>query len=213
MSNLKSLVSQRNISTLVHFTREENLPSILENGLHSRESAEKNNIKIAITDDQRLDGHLEAISTSISFPNYRMFYPKRLNLSGRWAVLCISPTILWEKQCAFYKHNAASNDMQFPKIPSDVISFESMFEQNSKKVSGGINYRSNLNLSANQTTDPEAEVLVTNVIETKYITDICFLTRSEQIEFKKHIQTLSLNIDTHIYDHFYGPRHDWQYWR
>ncbi len=192
MINIKDLVSQRSISTLIHFTREENLPSILENGLHSRESAEKNNIKIAISDAQRLDGHLEAISTSISFPNYRMFYPKRLNLSGQWAVLCISPNVLWEKQCAFFKHNAASNDMQFQKEPSDVINFESMFEQNSNKVNGGINYRSNLNLSDNQTTDPEAEVLVTDIIETKYITDICFLTQSEQIRFKKHIQGLRI---------------------
>jgi hypothetical protein len=212
-SGIKNTILKRGIQTLVHFTREENLNSILKNGLHSVDSANENDIEIFVTDHQRLDRRLDAISTSISFPNYRMFYNKRINLQGNWAVICLSPNILWEKSCDFYKHNAASNLMKTNDNLSETSTLESMFEESVLNRNGQHVERNQLYLPENTTTDPEAEVLISNYIDLKYITDICFESSVISNTYNNHIKNMNLNIETHFYPTFFKGRKDYQFWR
>ncbi|EBT4616979.1 DUF4433 domain-containing protein, partial [Salmonella enterica] len=88
------------IPCLVHFTQATNLPSIMEHGLISVTDANVLNINPAINDELRLDGHRDAISLSIAFPNYRMFYRyRRDNPQVEWAVLGIDPSVIWRNDC------------------------------------------------------------------------------------------------------------------
>ena len=61
-------------------------------------------IDYIITDPNRWDNQLNWVSTSISFPNYRMFFSKRQNtynlenlvgVTG-WVILLLDARILWE---------------------------------------------------------------------------------------------------------------------
>lgn len=65
------------------------------------------------SDPERRDGRLDGVSLSVSFPNWRMFYHKRLNSDAptHWVVLSISPSVLWTHRIEFYTYNAASEEM------------------------------------------------------------------------------------------------------
>ena len=65
---------KRGIEHCVHFTNVLNLPSILSYGLLSKADLEYNWIDYNYNDDLRLDDLEEAISVSITSPNYKMFY-------------------------------------------------------------------------------------------------------------------------------------------
>ena len=86
------VIRRRNITELCHFTRVSNCESIMKHGLYSRAYLESSNVLSAeYSDEMRLDGHIDAISLSVSFPNYKMFYSKRNeNLDVTWCVLSIS---------------------------------------------------------------------------------------------------------------------------
>lgn len=156
------ILRYRNISKLVHFTKVDNLENIFENGILSRNILDSNNIEYSYSDPNRLDGKLDYISNSISFPNYKMFYPKRQeDLSVKWAILSIDSSILIDKfDTEFYRMNAASSDLSKCRFePTSNDALEDMFYPEDR-VPG---------LQANYTTNPQAEVLIKDVIEPCYI--------------------------------------------
>jgi hypothetical protein len=105
------------IKQLVHFTHIQNLSTILQHGLLSIDGLAKTpTIQYRRNDAKRLDGQLNAISLSISFPNYRMFYIYQCNIPQDWVVISLKPDILWELDCAFCSENAASNNVRFIPI-------------------------------------------------------------------------------------------------
>ena len=105
-------IRNRNISSLYHFTKLNNLKSILDNGLLSVKYLKESNTKYMNNDNLRLDKVLNGISLSISYPNYRMFYKYRSlpeNCGVIWCVIELNPQLLIDKDCIFYTSNAASN--------------------------------------------------------------------------------------------------------
>lgn len=171
---LQEQVKNRNISSLVHFTRVENLPNILKHGLLSRSLAQGQNIHQLTTDLYRYDGKLNGTSLSISHPNEKMFYRKRMDFGpeSAWVVIGLDADILWEKECAFYKHNAAESSMRNTCVSrlKGIEAFESMFYGDALRHHQGLNDDS--------PTDVQAEVLVFDVIEPKYIQGIAFNNRA-----------------------------------
>ncbi|MBS6212229.1 MAG: DUF4433 domain-containing protein, partial [Proteus hauseri] len=59
--SIQEIVQQRNITRLFHFTHRNNLSSIINNGLMSREALNNMNTGYRHNDDLRIDGHLDAI--------------------------------------------------------------------------------------------------------------------------------------------------------
>jgi hypothetical protein len=113
---IRRICNRHCITTLVHFTRIENLRSILQNGLLNRSLLETRGQQFFCNDSDRVDGHPEAICLSISFPNYRMFYSIRKQKEkaeevkdSQWVVLLLDAKVLWELDCAFCQENASSN--------------------------------------------------------------------------------------------------------
>ncbi|MGI2153096.1 hypothetical protein ACROAK_09440 [Shewanella oncorhynchi] len=99
--DIKDICERLQIPGLVHFTQLANLEGILTNGLLSRERVEG----IAeINDELRLDGRRNYISTSISFPNCKMFYRYRQQKGGLWCVLLINrAVVVFKFLCHFFK--------------------------------------------------------------------------------------------------------------
>lgn len=210
---IQDIVSQRKITTLVHFTRLDNLVSILENGLVSRETAFIKNINMFITDQDRFDGHLDSISASISFPNYKMFFHKRRQLSGDWVVLFISPEVLWKKNSAFYEKNAASSTMSASSHKSSASDLEFMFHNDAINPMGKGTDRAHLFLKDDQPTDPQAEVMISETIEINFITDIIFSSKHLSHQYNSLLQNNSTNIQAHFCKEFFYPRHDHSFWK
>ncbi|MCR5767298.1 MAG: DUF4433 domain-containing protein [Lachnospiraceae bacterium] len=166
------IIRERNITRFVHFTRIENLHSILKYGLISIEEMKKNNIKYVNTDNSRLDGHTEAISISVSFPNYKMLYSKMIENNSAWVILEIDPIEIIQFDCLFCKKNAASGEMRRQERSqknwmSTPDAFESMFDNDN-------NARSWRCLPDYYTTDPQAEILVRQSIPRNAIKQVIF---------------------------------------
>ena len=162
---IQQIALARKIPHLVHFTRLENLGSILNHGLLTRVECTARQLASINTDMHRLDNQ-EAVCLSVSFPNYKMFYRYRMeNPTAKWAVLGIKPSVLWEKNCAFCNENAASANVSC--IPIDerrgLAAFSGMFNDFGEKV------RPSLKIPDHYPTNPQAEVLVFDPIEPAYI--------------------------------------------
>ncbi|MCC8392510.1 DUF4433 domain-containing protein [Paraburkholderia sp. MMS20-SJTR3] len=157
---------------LAHFTRASNLESILTHGLCSVTKAAEIGIAPNINDEQRLDGRRAGASLSIGFPNHKMFFKYRqMNPQERWVVLGINSAVLWEKNCGFCQRNAADHRIRALPLASltGVAAFRGMFDQLDDLPS-----RAEQNLQAFDPTDPQAEVLVFDVIEPQYIEAVAF---------------------------------------
>lgn len=176
---IQQIVQQRNITRLFHFTHRDNLSAILTHGLISREVLDEQNIAYDYNDQVRFDGHLDAICLSISYPNAKMLFKYRQLKDGDWILLAINPSILWEKNCAFYSTNAASNNVRFNELESmqGVDAFSSLF---SDDVFGNIRGE---NLPLEYPTDVQAEVLVFDRIETTYIMNVFHPNRESAEHF------------------------------
>ncbi len=203
---MKNAVKRRKIDYIWHFTKIENLDSILQNGLIPRATLEANNANMEFNDLYRLDGHTDASCLSIGHPNYKMFY--RLRMEDReqeWAVVAVKRKALWRKDCAFCYENAASNEVT--SIPllnrKGVPAFERLFIPTEGKPD-----RATLGLPDNCPTNPQAEVLVFGVIEPNYISGAILPNKERENEYKAKYP----NYEFLYHRAFYSARLDYQYW-
>ena len=169
---IQSICQERGIEWVVHFTHVDNLQGILTNGLLGRSVLERavGPSKAHFNDAQRLDGYREAICVSISFPNNLMFYKYSVEDRSAWTVLLLSPSLLWETDCAFCQQNAATINMRnttlsFRKTPDALRQMFADF---------GEVRRASLGIPDSFPTDPQAEVLAFDAISPNYIREVHF---------------------------------------
>ena len=222
-SQLQQICTERHIRTLIHFTRIENLSSILQQGLLGRSFLEKRGQPFEWNDEQRLDAHKEAVCLSISFPNYQMFFSvrerkKKANEANdsQWIVLLLDANILWELDCAFFQENAASNpaDGITPSLEQRKTSsaLTGMFVEDYVNRQGSRVSRQVLQISNNYPTNPQAEVLVFDSIPTRYIKIVHFRNATILHEWRSiNSETYSQMLTSSSY--YFNPRHDWAAWQ
>ena len=207
---IKEFAKKLEIPYLIHFTRWENIDGIFQNGLLPKILIEDLPYEVSINDEIRLDGHEDSVSLSIAFPNYRMFYRYRMNSSAvGWVVLAIHPSVLWEYECAFCKYNAA--DSRISCIPKEELknlsSFRIMFvedEQNELlKELLGEEYkretREDKKLKAFDPTDPQAEVLVFDIIPVEKIIGVAFENKKLLNEFKQKYPSMKAVLSKYYF--------------
>ncbi|WP_448374526.1 DarT ssDNA thymidine ADP-ribosyltransferase family protein [Fervidobacterium sp.] len=200
---IKEEIEKRKIQYVVHFTSISNIWGILKHGIVPVSLHSAYGIRAKRNDFKRYDGFTEAISLSISFPNYRMFNKVRQeNKDDRWVVLLLDPSILWLEDCAFNKTNAASKKVKCVPVQQrkNFQAFLSMFDN--------IELREKLNLPMNYTTDPQAEVLVFNTVSRGYIKWLVF----ENEEDASLVKSEKWKRKTVFNQGYFGPRFDYQYW-
>jgi hypothetical protein len=165
----------------VHFTRIENLRSILQKGLLSHETLAKRRQRFFPNDPDRADKHPEAICLSISFPNYKMFYlireeKKMTNEANdpQWVVLLLNAKVLEELECVFCQQNAAHKTVS--SIP-----LEDRKKPEALKGMFGDFYNirhQDLSIPDNYPTHPQAEILAFNRIPARYINKVYFFNKT-----------------------------------
>ena len=173
---IRDIVERRRIETLCHFTRVENLSSIMRLGLLGRRQLELNGIPFLRIDNERIDGYPGAVCLTISFPNYRLFYKKREEFRNwsrvehnQWVVLLLEPRLLWELECAFCTNNAA--DSRVARIPLE----ERKKSEALKSMFGDFpTFNRPRNLPPHYPTSPQAEVLVFDTVPISYLKEVHF---------------------------------------
>lgn len=169
---MRSLIDEKGIRNLYHFTNVDNLNSIYMKGLVPRSELTKMGISFTYNDEYRRDGFPNSVSMSIEFPNYKMFYRLRcMHPDYNWAVLKIDPNVLVEFCCAYSWTNAA--DTSSSSIPIDVRTGEEAFLELFQDRDG-YPRRESLNIPKSYPTNPQAEVLVFDTIPCGYINAVIF---------------------------------------
>ncbi|MBV6423679.1 MAG: hypothetical protein NAOJABEB_01482 [Steroidobacteraceae bacterium] len=94
-------------------------------------------------------------------------------------VLGIDPAVLWNKDCAFCRHNAADNRISGQPLEAlqTVEAFAGMFEE-----IDGVTSREEQQLKPFDPTDGQAEILVFDVIEPALIRGVVFEGNSSRDE-------------------------------
>lgn len=174
---IREIVDNLGIPALVHFTQLTNLESILKRGLLCRDDIDG---EVEVNDELRLDGRPNTISTSIAFPNSRMFYKYRQEKDGLWCVVGISKRVLWEHECLFCKHNAADARISClsDKELSTPEALLSMYDE-----LNGVDSRAEQKLRTYDPTDVQAEVLVKGNIPPKFIVGVVFPDRPSKDKY------------------------------
>ena len=200
---IKEYIAARGIHSLYHFTRVENLESILQRGLLSVAELQRQGILHYYNDSARMDKCLEANCLSISFPNYKMFFKMRQEkATDRWLVLELDAKILYELDCAFCRTNAARRDIAALSLDErrGVDALEHMYDETEHMRAA---------IPQNYPTDPQAEVLALDKIPPEYIR--CVYVNNESLQI--NIEGTNKNIDCRVDGEFFGPRCDYEAWR
>lgn len=157
-STIKKIIEEREIKELIHFTNMKNLRSILDNGVCSLNYMKRKKIEYLQNDFTRFDDEYNFISVSLSFPNYKMLYKKRIETKASYVILSLNPEVLLEKECLFIPTNAGHN--KFRGKLNDYSSFTNFYELFDDV---------RCNFPKNYSKDPQAEILIKEIIEVKYI--------------------------------------------
>mgnify|MGYP000217925630 CR=1 FL=1 len=173
-NKIREICRYRKVSKLLHFTKAENLASILDIGLNSKSY----NVEIykhhQYNDTNRFDDRENMISLSISYPNDRMFYKyQRADDDQKWVVIGFPSKILWEMECLFCYVNAATAEISSlsDKSLSGSKALEKMFTHRGGGPGKKYPY------------DSQAEVLVISHIPNSFIETI-YVKHSSDVDAK-----------------------------
>jgi len=207
--SIKNIVRERKITSLFHFTHINNLESIIKYGLLCRRRVEKLPMKssFVMNDTLRLDGHVETISLSIGFPNYKMFYVYKKK-PEEWIVIGLKPDILWELDCSFFVENAAKRDFQGICLEElkQASSLEKLF-LDYKTIQ-----REDLSIPDWFPTNPQAEVLVNNPIPATYFLRVYFFDDASFSNWLKNHKDGHQNLFA-VEPGYFCARCDYSFWQ
>jgi len=205
---MQKILKSRQIDTLFHFTRIENLNSILTHGLYPRRNLEKSRLEYIFNDEVRLDGCENAICASIEFPNYKMFYTLRQDNPGTdWVILNIDANAMIDFKSAFCKTNAANDTMSC--IPLSEQQGEEAFIKLFEEIPNWYT-RKQLEIPDYYPTDPQAEILIFNVIPIEYIHSVIFKDRTTYLKYQDQLPS---NVRYEINKELFYGRQDYRFWQ
>ena len=199
----RAALMERDIKSIYHFTRLENLPSILANGIRPVSQLRDEGVIFHHNDDERHDGHRDASCFSIGFPNYRMFYTcQQRHPNSKWVILVVTSQVLDDKDCMYFYTNAANRC--FREIDRATLRGAEALN----RLYGNLDYRQRpADLNPKHTTDPQAEVMIFGTVEPDYISMIlCKEEDIKEVEASSGAKKVSSN------NYFFKPRSDYEAW-
>ena len=202
MADVQSIIRDKEIPFLVHFTNLKNLESIFKYGLVPRDQLLKLNSKSETNDKNRIDGHQDSVSLSIAFPNCLMFYKIWHNSNDQFCLLTLDPELLLKHESAFCKYNAADGAISHQDINTLKSSeaLMSMFEELHTQPS-----REEQNLKSYDPTDVQAEILTFDTIPKGYIVTVVFPDKASSEKYKSTIGSCKSQVHNPNKG-FYGTR-------
>lgn len=177
--HIATVVETRRIEEVLHFTRLDNLHSILEHGILTRSEIFTGNFNTYASDTNRLDQDDDAVSVSITCFYPRMFGGKMSRTAGEaWVIVVLKPNVLWEHICLFYTRGAASNETKHANHKRyGGYALQKLFDDYSPQMnSNGTGFRAEHGLPDNWPTFPDSEVQVKSSIHPRYIKGVVVQT-------------------------------------
>ncbi|WP_031566688.1 DarT ssDNA thymidine ADP-ribosyltransferase family protein [Rheinheimera texasensis] len=172
-ASIKFFSEKTGISNLIHFTKIENIPSIVDIGINSIDFNNEIYKSHFVNDQSRFDYRTNTISVSLSYPNDKMLYKyRKMQPNQQWAVLTLMPDILWELECLFCWQNAASSSIS-RLDKSELYGLKALRRM----------FHTDNNFSVTPyPKDSQAEVLVINHIPPRYVKEIFVEKKSDYLD-------------------------------
>jgi hypothetical protein len=166
---LQEFISQRNLTTLFHFTHISNLGSILSHGIMTRKSLEELEFPFRSSDPDRIDGIIDSISVSLSTPNYWLFSRKQVEFNNELIVLELSTSVLNYYPFIAFPSNAARSDLKKlretePEEFEGVTALRNLFMNDELRIEKSI--------SPSEPTDIQSEIMIVKNLPQAVITRI-----------------------------------------
>ena len=215
-SSIMKIVDERRIKHLVHFTKADNLPSILQHGLVPVKLQETFGVNTNKNDPMRYDQIITATSLSVDFPNYKVFYKFRTELyqDDMWVIIKLKPSVLVSEQNKSYFCQTNAANINNRKLGYTHEAFNSMFAETIITKERKTVQREDLPIPDNWTTDPQAEILVDGIIDTCYIDSIVFRKKDHRDSlFQKEHQKIIKDFKVEINSELFSCRQDYQLWQ
>jgi hypothetical protein len=177
--DIVEIVQELKIPFLAHFTRFENLASIMALGLLPRDVLENEAPGSVVNDALRLDGRPGFNCLSIAFPNAPMFYRFRQDHpESDWVILLLPPILLAREGVLFCKHNAADN--RISGTAECHLTTPEALRGLYEEIPGHPS-RTDQRLKPFDPTDVQAEVLVAGLIEAEWIKNVIFPSAAAKV--------------------------------
>ncbi len=209
-------LKSRGVKLLAHFTPVSNLPSILSHGIMPRSALSERGIHADTPDELRIDFRMDYSSFSVSFPNYRVFYSKRMNTPFTYVVLIIDPQIILDlplNSISYLPDNAASGQIRNVEQYTGLEAVKALFSE-AIQIRETTFTREQLGLREQFTTNPQAEVFIRSIVEPRYIRSIITFDAEQAKQVREQLKSLPVRVPKVIYnEEFYKPRNDWSVWR
>ncbi|MGN5884213.1 MULTISPECIES: DUF4433 domain-containing protein [Staphylococcus] len=175
----ESILKEREITRLCHFTKSKNLPFILGEGIDSDDGILANNFIsdtsfLDKTDKDRYDKHEDYICTSVQYPNCYYFssvLKRSINqIFNEWVILLIDPKVI-DQTTKFCSVNAATKGGTL--IEKGPEALEKMFDE---VVVGKTDFYRPDSYPDNTPTNIQGEVLVYKKVAKEDIIGLVFPT-------------------------------------
>jgi hypothetical protein len=191
---IRADVERRNISRLCHFTPSRKLAHILAetHAILPTADLQRDHLDLLdVTDQRRLDGHLDHVCCSLEYPNVWYFDRVRdshPNFEG-WVILAIHPKMIWERQALFCPRNAAASNGAL--LRSGWHGWQALFAESTPGA--GRVYRRTPQYPAACPTDCQAEVLIPGPIPLANI--IAIIVPSQQALDQEWARLRALDLE------------------
>ncbi len=182
IEEIKSIIEEKKIGKLVHYTQIENLFSILKFGLVPVDYQIRMGIQSVKSSIKPKEWEKLYTSCSIEHPySYELYKKKKKNGKSRWALIFVDAKVLYAGENNAYYFNRPARFLLKKNKPEDfnnADAFKSMFD-NQINPDGRRPFRRKKKLKSFYPTDPGAEVLIDGIIDKKFIECVCFETKND----------------------------------
>jgi hypothetical protein len=203
--SIREFAATKNIEHLLHFTKINNLESILILGLIPREALDAAGWNYQYADSMRLDGKRENNCLSIGFPNWQMFYKLRQSdPSATWVVLEIDAIpILEDARTSFVPDNAAAYRMKGQEA-SGLKGLSRLYDDCFHPTKNRPKY-----LPPGYPSNSQAEVLFRGEISPHLIQGVCGVSVSDCLKIRKILERTSHAAQANLREHYFEIRTDY----
>lgn len=215
---LRAFLKERKIETLIHFTRLENLTSILTYGLYARTAIENDTRigRVCWNEPELPVAWRSMISFNISYPNYRLFYKLQAQRGYEWIVLVYDAALLL--QLPFYSFTfPAANLIRTPIFQSDIAPFLQTFDAfEALFLDTETVRRKLLQIPDSYPTHPHSEILIPETVPNTYLKEVHFYNEYKFEQWCVQNQAMASIVDKNLWQvglTYFSPRMDYANWR
>ena len=218
IKSIRQFIKKNKLSCLTHFTRAENLKSILQTGILPASILSSNKTfssvqRNSVTLPPEWSG---LVSMNLSFPDYKLFNQLQKYEPSDWVILLIDLRVLMNFPCYFFPSRAV-NFIEQASAPGQFLGeYQSASDLKALFTDMEDVKRKDLDIPPFYPTDPTSEVLSFFPIAPSDITQVYFPNDYKFNQWVLHNTEFAMTQDRNRWTvglEYFSPRSDYPFWK